>query len=264
VLGHVRAICVEAPRRSGRRCHRDRDRMSGEDDADVREREAVACEPGERGGEPLAERSHEPRVIEVLADPVDLDLPDERRLLEGAGQVLPVLPTAGVGRVRAGDEGEDSAVTVGVEALELGSEVGVPVPVAPVDREVDPAGAELRPEGARERAVLAVDRADPVEREVVVRDLLEALPRDPAAAGDVLEERHHVVRRLGSAEGDEQEGIVGARHRSTSTAPSTSTRRPVWKGISSRTCRRACVCRRSRMRSTRSCRSSASSARIHS
>jgi hypothetical protein len=41
-------------------------------------------------------------------------------------------------------------------------------------------------------------------------DLDEPLARDPAAAGDVLQEGDDVVRALGAAEGDEEEGVVRA------------------------------------------------------
>jgi hypothetical protein len=42
----------------------------------------------------------------------------------------------------------------------------------------------------------------------VLADLLEPLVGDVPAGGDVAEERQHVVRLLGSAEGDEQERVV--------------------------------------------------------
>ena len=48
------------------------------------------------------------------------------------------------------------------------------------------------------------------------------------------------------------------------TSSSTATRGPVKNGVSSRTCRRASVARRSRIRSTMRCSSGASKARIHS
>ena len=51
----------------------------------------------------------------------------------------------------------------------------VPVPVAPVDRQVDAVGVELGLEGRDQRADLAVDRADAAEVLVVMRDLLERL-----------------------------------------------------------------------------------------
>ncbi|GAA0336679.1 hypothetical protein GCM10010319_10830 [Streptomyces blastmyceticus] len=40
-------------------------------------------------------------------------------------------------------------------------------------------------------------------------DLLEALAGDPAAAGDVLQERNDIVRALGAAEREQQQGVVG-------------------------------------------------------
>ncbi|BDH07310.1 hypothetical protein HEK131_45370 [Streptomyces seoulensis] len=40
-------------------------------------------------------------------------------------------------------------------------------------------------------------------------DLLEAFLGDPAAAGHVLQERDHVVRPFGTAEGEQEEGVIG-------------------------------------------------------
>jgi hypothetical protein len=93
--------------------------------------------------------------------------------------------------------------------------------------EGDVPGLELGSQSVEQLAVLLVDGADPAEREVVVRHLLEALARDAAAAGDVLEERHHVVGTLRAPERDEEEGVVRERHESTSTTSAASIRRPV-------------------------------------
>ena len=180
-------------------------------------------------------------------------------------QVLAVLAAARVGRVHARGQGQDPAMAGRVEPLERRGEQRLPVAVAPLDREVDVAPAELVAEGRQQGPVLGVDRAHPAEGEVVVRDLLEALAGYAPTAGHVLEERHHVVGALGAAERDQEQGVDAApAHRRTSSASSQVIRRPVWNGISSRTWRRASVARRSRMRSTSSWRSSASRARIHS
>ncbi len=42
----------------------------------------------------------------------------------------------------------------------------------------------------------------------MLADLLEALLRDSPAAGDVLQERHHVLGGLGPAEGEQQQSVV--------------------------------------------------------
>jgi len=119
-----------------------------------------------------------------------------------------------------------------------------------------------------------------------MRDLFEPLVRDPATVGDVAKERDDVALALRSAEGDEQHGVVLGRgqgailgtaggdgraedgrhpaHARTSTASTAVIRRPVKNGISARTCRRASVSRRCRIRSTSSVGSAASKASSHS
>ena len=82
-----------------------------------------------------------------------------------------------------------------------------------------PCARELGLERRDQLAVLAVDRADAAEELVVVRDLLEPLARDVAAAGDVLEERHHVVHPLGPAERDDEQRVVAAVRHAPSVAP---------------------------------------------
>ena len=58
-----------------------------------------------------------------------------------------------------------------------------------------------------------VARSSGCPAEVVVEssaDLPQPLRRDPAPARDVLQERQDVVRPLGTAEGDEEQGVVRA------------------------------------------------------
>ena len=237
------------------------------------------------------ERADEPRVVEVLADLVHLELAGQPGLLEGACQVLAVLPAARVRRVRAGHDREQATVPGGVRLAQRVDQERVPVAVAPQHGQVQPAAVQLGGQGAAQRAVLRVDRAHPAEVPVVVRHLLEPLVRDAPAPRDVAQEGQHVVLTLGPAEADQQHGVVagaglrvargqgqrvagrggrvvpitGTRHRSTSRdARRRSMRRPVKNGTSSRTWRRASVARRWRIRSTRSVSSSASRARIHS
>jgi hypothetical protein len=57
---------------------------------------------------------------------------------------------------------------------------------------------------------------------------------------------------------------VAGPQRSDAMSSATGTRRPVWKGSSSRTCMRALDARSSRIRSTMRCSSSASKASTHS
>ena len=71
-----------------------------------------------------------------------------------------------------------------------------------------PVRAQLGLERGDQLAVLGVDRADAAEQLVVMRHLEQPLARDVAAAGDVLEERHHVVHPLGPAERDDHDRVV--------------------------------------------------------
>jgi hypothetical protein len=86
----------------------------------------------------------------------------------------------------------------------------VPVAIAEVDRQLDSSSCELALERVDQRAVLCVDRAHAAEALVMVGDVEEPLTRDVAAAGDVLEERHHVVRPLRPAEGDDEQRVIPA------------------------------------------------------
>ena len=73
-----------------------------------------------------------------------------------------------------------------------------------------PAPARSSRSAAEELAVLVVDRRAAAEEEVVLAHLLQPLARDAAAAGDVLQERHDVLGLLRTAEGHQQQGVVGA------------------------------------------------------
>ena len=61
---------------------------------------------------------------------------------------------------------------------------------------------------SRSSAVLVVDRALPADRGVVLGHFEQALARDAAATGDVLEERQYVVRAFGAAEAQQQDRVV--------------------------------------------------------
>jgi hypothetical protein len=81
----------------------------------------------------------------------------------------------------------------------------------PVHRQVHAASGEFRLERRLQRAVLAVDRAHPVERTVVSGDRLKPLLRDTATAGDVAQERDDVVLALRTTETCKQDGVVCRR-----------------------------------------------------
>src|ERR671912_388211 len=89
-----------------------------------------------------------------------------------------------------------------------GDQVGLPIPVAPVDRQVDPGGREVGFEGRDQCSVLIVDRRPAAEQEVVLPRLCEALARNAPPAGDVLEERQDVLRTLRPSEAQEEQGVI--------------------------------------------------------
>ena len=147
----------------------------------------------------------EARVVGVVPDPVDLQVGAPR----GVEEVLPVLPAGGVGRVGAGHHREHPPVSVRLDRGAsrrpgTGPSCGCPSRAAGSDRAASNSSSQRR----EQRATLIVDRAPAPEQEVVLTDLGEPLPGNASAAGDVLQERHHVLRPLGPAEGDQQDRVV--------------------------------------------------------
>ena len=123
-------------------------------------------------------------------------------------EVLPVLPAGGVRRVGAG--GQRRAPAGGrpprsprSSSSRNGSSCGCPSRSAG-----QTPGLELALQGGEQRATLLVDRALAPEQEVVLTDLGEPLPGNAPTAGDVLQERHHLLRTLGAAEGHQQDRLV--------------------------------------------------------
>ena len=78
-----------------------------------------------------------------------------------------------------------------------------------------------------QRATLIVDRALAPEEEVVFADLGQPLTGNAPPAGDVLEERHHLLRPLGAAEGHQQDRLVRVEARSGRNGPPGRTARRV-------------------------------------
>ena len=97
-----------------------------------------------------------------------------------------------------------------VEGLLQGlGQIGIPVAIAPVDRQPQSPTISLGLQRRLQLAVLLVDGAHPAEMAVVVRDLLEALVGDAAPARDVAQEGDDVALPLGAAEAGEDDGVVG-------------------------------------------------------
>ncbi|MNC94008.1 hypothetical protein D3C83_107590 [compost metagenome] len=58
---------------------------------------------------------------------------------------------------------------------------------------------------------MRIDRADAAEILITLRDLRACLVADAQAAEDVVEKGHDLVRTFGTAEGDDQQGVVAPR-----------------------------------------------------
>jgi hypothetical protein len=206
-------------------------------DGPVHRRVGAAAGPGglvHRDGDGVRDENHTPepavRALQLgqrLVDGIDVRLDEagmvrvvphlvDRELatlggepLDRRRQVFPVLPAAGVARVGAGDDRQHPPGAFLVRVAQGVRDVRRPVAVAPHDRRRDTARRQLGPQRREQRAVLVVDRAAAAELPVVLGDLGQPLARDPAPPGDVLEEREHLVRPLGTAEGEQQDRVVG-------------------------------------------------------
>lgn len=71
-----------------------------------------------------------------------------------------------------------------------------------------PRPSRLGAQGRDERPVLVVDRAAATEVVVVLADGLETFVRDAPAGGDAPQERHDLVGALGTAEAEQDHGVV--------------------------------------------------------
>ncbi len=191
--------------------HGDRDAVRCEDER--RSRPSLGRDPGKRVPDARDVRLDEAGVVVERAQLEDLRCvrPDGGlRVVE----VLAVLPAARVRAERRGEERERAPDARVAQLADRVPEERVPVAVAEEDRQVDPVCRELGLERGDQLAVLGVERADPVEQLVVVRDLLEPFPRDVPSARDVLEERQHVVHPFRPAERHDEQcverPVVGA------------------------------------------------------
>ena len=106
------------------------------------------------------------------------------------------------------------------------------VAVGEAARDIQAQGDQAGAHRLEQTSALRGDGADPTDGVVVLGDLLETCARHPATGGHPLEEGHDVVRPGGTAEAEEEHGVIRERaHRSASTASATPTRRPVKKGL---------------------------------
>src|ERR1700693_6044589 len=101
-------------------------------------------------------------MVEVLPDLIDLR-GGRPGLADGPVDVVKVLPAAGEGAVGGGDEGKRVPHAGGRHVTQRVAQGRRPVPVAPVDRQGDPAGGEVLLDGGGQVTALLVDRADPAE-----------------------------------------------------------------------------------------------------
>ncbi len=167
---------------------------------------------GERRQHTVGHRADEAGVVEVVPQLVDLR---HRQTLgpeggEGVGEVLAVLAAARVRGVGTGRQYGDTAVPVVDHRAQGVGQVGRPVAVAPVDGQVQAVLGEVLAQCVQQFPVLRVDGADAVEQEVVLPHLLETLAGDAASTGDVLQEGDDVVGAFGTAEGQQQQGVIRA------------------------------------------------------
>ena len=83
----------------------------------------------------------------------------------------------------------------------------MPVAIAEIDRQIQPGIGEVGLQRRDDPLIQRVDRRDPTEVQVVLRDLGEPFGGHPATPSDVLQEGDHVLGTLGTAEGQQQQGV---------------------------------------------------------
>ena len=192
------------------------DRMRGEHQAGFVTQFGGQC--GDRVADRVGEHLDQQRMVEVLAqlDQLRCTRPGGRA---SACDVLLVLRAARVAAPRRGGEDRCAFDPVVAHLRDGVFDVGLPVAVAEVDRCLAAAACQLGLDLGDERTVDPVDRRDPAEMQVVLGHRLQPLPRDAAAASDVLQERHHLVGPLGTTEGQQQQRVELHGHNNWVLAP---------------------------------------------
>ena len=167
---------------------------------------------GQCRGDPIGRRLDEAGMVVEQPELVDL-----RRggadLLPGVLDVLKILPAARIRAERRGDKRQGPLDAVFGHLADGVGQQRMPVAIAPVDRQLRPVGVQFGDQRGQQGTVLAVDRANAVEKLVVPGNFQKPLARDVFAANDVFQKRHHVVRPLGTAEGDQEKSVVRRRGR---------------------------------------------------
>ena len=184
------------------------------------------------------------------------------------GAALPCLSRPGCQAAAHG--GEDREHEQAVIRERLGDRITAPLPdQRSGERKTDGDSADPHPRCSRHRLTLATNwrRRNPCSKlSVTFAYLLSARPLCSRSCANPCE---GVLPKLTAVLDVNcsikcQQTLSGVDQGSLATSSSTPTRGPVKNGVSSRTCRRASVARKSRIRSTMRCSSGASNARIHS
>ncbi len=118
-----------------------------------------------------------------------------------ACDVLTILPAARVRTIRRSHKGQRPAYAVLLHLQHGVSQQGVPVAIAPVNRQARSILGKFGLERRDQSPVLFVDRALAAEVVIVLRHLQHALTRHVLSAQDVFQERHYVRGAFGAAEG---------------------------------------------------------------
>jgi len=145
----------------------------------------------------------EPGMVVVRAEPFDDELACPYSWayswacgLQSVEDVLSILPTTGVRRVRRGEERQCALHARRPHLAHCVRQQWVPVSISPEHREVDSAPAELGTKGGKQLSILLVDWADSTKVLVVGTDCREPLSRDATATRHILKEGHDVVWSL--------------------------------------------------------------------
>jgi hypothetical protein len=153
-------------------------------------------------------RANEQRMIEPAPDighvDVDAVAPHLRACVRN---VLTILLTARVAVMRRGDESDRATGTVGVHLPQRVGKERMPVAHPDVDRQRLAGCSKTRAQPVRLSHCDRGQRRHTVEQFVMVRDLLDALGRHPAAAQHVREKRTNVIAPLRATKRNDQNRI---------------------------------------------------------